>query len=177
MKYFSLHTTAHIISLATAENSDMEFHKKELQRHCRVCAGLLDKKYAYTCQEQTNKLLLQKLGIDVDEDQPDVQPKLFCQSCRTKATQYSETVKSSLVVLNGNHTQTQGLVVKFAAFSKARKREGDQRRRRRIVDGHSLTRSNLLRTGSCIRHYLHTECHLLCLFLDSCRRQQFHSMT
>ena len=65
----------------------------------------------------------------------------------------------------------------YLRFETIGKREGDQRRKRRIVDGHSLTRSNLLRTGSCIRHYLHTECHLLCLFLDSCRRQQFHSMT
>ena len=118
MKYFSLHTTAHIISLATAENSDMEFHKKELQRHCRVCAGLLDKKYAYTCQEQTNKLLLQKLGIDVDEDQPDVQPKLFCQSCRTKATQYSETVKSSLVVFEWQSHSDPGSSCEICCFFK-----------------------------------------------------------
>ena len=121
MKYFSLHTTAHIISLATAENSDMEFHKKELQRHCRVCAGLLDKKYAYTCQEQTNKLLLQKLGIDVDEDQPDVQPKLFCQSCRTK---YSETVKSSLVVFEWQSHSDPGSSCEICCFFKSKKKGG-----------------------------------------------------
>ena len=44
-----------------------------------------------------------------------------------KATQYSETVKSSSIVFEWQSHK--GLVVKFAAFSKARKRGGDQRRK------------------------------------------------
>ena len=134
-----------------------------------MCAGLLDKKYAYTCQEQTNKLLLQKLGIDVDEDQPDVQPKRFCQSCCTKATQYSETVKSSLVVLEWqSHSDPWSSCCFFKSKDKGGRPKKEKKNRGRPW-------SNLLRTGSCIRHYLHIECHLLCLFLNSCHRQQFHS--
>ena len=82
------------------EVCDLEYHHKQVQRHCRVCAANLDQKYAYTCKKEKNKPLLKMLGIDVDEDQLNVHPTLFCQSCRTKATQLSDTVKSSLSVFD-----------------------------------------------------------------------------
>ena len=78
------------------ESSDLEFHKRQLQRHCR---GILDHKFAYTCKEEKNKVLLKRLGIDIDDDDVNVQPTLFCHSCRTKAAQFSETLKSSLALL------------------------------------------------------------------------------
>ena len=80
--------------------SDSEFHQKELQRHCRVCASIMEdhsrSQFGYHCQEQHNQSLLLKLGVNVMADQPDVHPTHFCHSCRTKASHHLETTTSSI---------------------------------------------------------------------------------
>ena len=80
--------------------SDSEFHQKELQRHCRVCASVMEdhsrSQFGYNCQEQHNQSLLLKLGVNVMADQPDVHPTHFCHSCRTKASHHLETTTSSI---------------------------------------------------------------------------------
>ena len=58
-----------------AESNDSEFHVKELNRYCRVRAGVVENTYTYICHEETNKTLLQNFGIDVDKDQPNIHPK------------------------------------------------------------------------------------------------------
>ena len=62
--------------------SDSEFHQKELLRHCRVCACVMEDRngprFGYRCEEEHNQSLLLKLGIDVKGDQPDVHPMHFC---------------------------------------------------------------------------------------------------
>ena len=60
-----------------AESNDSEFHVKELNRYCRVRAGVVENTYTYTCHEETNKTLLQYFGIDVDKDQPNIHPKVY----------------------------------------------------------------------------------------------------
>ena len=86
-----------------AESNDSEFHEKELNRHCRVCAGVVENTYTYTCHEETNKTLLQIFGIDVDKDQPNVHPS---RHTATKATQYSECTASTLKVFQWTpHTE------------------------------------------------------------------------
>ena len=37
-----------------------------------MCAGIPDQKFAYRCQKEKNKTLLKELGVDVDNDQPNV---------------------------------------------------------------------------------------------------------
>ena len=60
-----------------AESNDSEFHVKELNRYCRVCAGVVENTYTYTCHEETNKTLRQNFGIDVDKDQPNMHPRVY----------------------------------------------------------------------------------------------------
>ena len=60
-----------------AESNDSEFHVKELNRHCRVYAGVVENTYTYTCHEEMNKTFLQNFGIDVDKDQSNIHPKVY----------------------------------------------------------------------------------------------------
>ena len=77
--------------------SDSKFHQKELQRHCRVCACIMEDhsrpQFGYRCQEQHNQSLSLKLGVNVMADQPDVHPTHFCHSCRTKASHHLERLR------------------------------------------------------------------------------------
>ena len=102
MKYFSINVTAQFQSLVTrvavTAMAGLDLHRQELKKHCRVCASVLGSKGYYSCTEAKNKVLLQKLGVDVRSDCPDVHPQSFCHTCRTKATQISEHVDSSLVL-------------------------------------------------------------------------------
>ena len=58
--------------------SDSEFHQNELQRHCRVCACIMEDhsrpQFGYHGQEQRNQSLLLTLGVNVMANQPDVHP-------------------------------------------------------------------------------------------------------
>ena len=80
-------------------------HQIELERRCRVCAGILGTKSS-PCSEEKNRELLKKFGITVEQDRPDVHPTQLCLNCRSKAVQYSDRVNSSLVVFEWTpHTQ------------------------------------------------------------------------
>ena len=81
-------------------NHNSKFHQKELQRHCRVCACIMEghsrPQFDYHCQEQHNQSLLLNLGVSVIADPPDVHPTHFCHSCCTKASHHLETTTSSI---------------------------------------------------------------------------------
>ena len=113
-----------------AESNDSEFHEKELNRHCRVCVGVVENThYAYTCHEETNKTLLQNFGIDVDKDQPNIHPKVFCLCCRTKATQHSECTESTLTVFQWTpHTEPS---CEVCCFFKEQKKGGRPKKERK----------------------------------------------
>ena len=99
-----------------AESNDSEFHEKELNRHCRVCAGVVENTYTCTCHEETNKTLLQNLNIH---------PKVFCLCCRhtaMKATQYSECTASTLKVFQWTpHTELSSSCEVCCIFKKQKK--------------------------------------------------------
>ena len=113
-----------------AASNDPEFHEKELNRHCRVCAGDVENTYTYTCHEETNKTLLQNFGIDVDKDQPNIHTKVFCSCYCTKATQYSECAESALKVYQWTPHTEPSSSCEACCFFKKQKKEGDQRRRK-----------------------------------------------
>ena len=78
---------------------ELEYHTESLKKRCRVCASILPPhKYAYSCHGTKKKVLLRKLGINVENDEPHIHPDRFCQSCHTKAGQHSEAVRSTLEV-------------------------------------------------------------------------------
>ena len=81
------------------KDTELEYHTSSLKKHCLVCASILPpQKYAYSCQGTKKKLLLSKLGINVENDEPHIHPNKFWQTCHTKAGQYSEAVCSTLEV-------------------------------------------------------------------------------
>ena len=45
-----------------------------------------------------NCYLVKKIRINVENDEPHIHPNKFCQSCHTKAGQYSEAICSTLEV-------------------------------------------------------------------------------
>ena len=52
-----------------------------LTKHCRVCAKPLARfKVSYRCADRS-EVLGRTFGLSVKEDNPDVQPPLFCHSC------------------------------------------------------------------------------------------------
>ena len=114
-----------------AESNDSEFYEKELNRHCRVCAGVVENTYTYTCHEETNKTLLQNFGIDVDKDQPNVHPKVFCLCCRTKATQYSECTASALKVFQWTLDTELSSSCEVCYFFKKQKKGGRSKKERK----------------------------------------------
>ena len=119
-----------------AESNDSEFHEKELNRHCRVCAGVVENTYTYTCHEETNKTLQKKFGIDVDKDQPNIHPKVYFARAAARRPLSIQCTESALKVFQWTPLTDPALVVRSVVFSKKnRKREGDQGRRGRIVDG------------------------------------------
>ena len=51
------------------KDTELEYHTQSLKKYCHVCASIiLPQKYAYSCQCTKNKLLLSKLGINVEND-------------------------------------------------------------------------------------------------------------
>ena len=105
-------------------------HQRELERHCRVCACVLGTKPS-SCLEEKNRELLKKLGITVENDRPDVHPTQFCLTCRSKAIQYSDTVKSSLVLFEWTpHTQQDCEVCSYFSRQKKGGRPKKERKNR-----------------------------------------------
>ena len=93
----------------------MEFHLEQLGRHCRVCGGRLSKAkgklVAYTCREYQEHLLA-SFSLDVTQDEPEVHPLHFCQSCycsmkrSTKAVRDGACFSTSKIVYEWKeHTQ------------------------------------------------------------------------
>ena len=61
-----------------------DFHKAQLQRHCRVCVKPFSRKeYKHSCSG--NKDTLKVFGIDITKDRPETYLATFCHSCYTKA--------------------------------------------------------------------------------------------
>ena len=113
-----------------AESSAQFFHKTELQRRCRVCACIIDvKKPSFCCQEDKNKLILHKLGIDVSTDQLGVHPCRFCLSCHTKAKQFADTINSSLVLYEWKGHTDSGCEV--CCYFKEQRKGGRPRKERK----------------------------------------------
>ena len=176
MKYFFLAATTAILSWVTqftwpnmAQSNDSDFHDKELKRHCRVCARVItENQYAYTCQEQKSKRLLVKIGVNVDHDQPNVQPTIFCQSCHWKATQYSESVDSALEIFKWTpHTDPSSSCTVCCLFRMQNRGGRPKKERKNRGRPRSGTVSNILSNAP--RSWKHP---LPCYSLVSCRRQQ-----
>ena len=152
--------------------SDSEFHQKELLRHCRVCACVMEDRngprFGYRCEEEHNQSLLLKLGIDVKGDQPDVHPMHFCHSCRTKANQHSETIVSSLVPFDWKpHMHPSFNCTTCSLFQKQKKGGRSKERKNR---GRPQSQIQVITQGFCAPHYHHTKGHLLSLLLVFCHR-------
>ena len=125
-------------------------HQIELERRCRVCAGILGTKSS-PCSEKKNRELLKKFGIIVEQDRPDVHPTQLCFNCRSKAVQYSDRVNSSLVVFEWTpHTQD----CEVCSFFSRQKREEDRKKRGKIVVDQRLIRfkesSNVWHEQTCL---------------------------
>ena len=119
-----------------AESNDSEFHEKELNRHCRVCAGVVENTYTYTCHEETNKTLLQNFGIDVyrQRSAKHTSKSIFCLCCRhiaTKATQYSECTASTLKVFQWTPHTELGSSCEVCCFFKKHKKGGRPKKERK----------------------------------------------
>ena len=69
-----------------------DYHKAQVQRRCRVCARILNKKAMKNssfCSD--NATFLEKgFKLNIKHDDPLIHPSLLCNSCRTKSKQYSQ---------------------------------------------------------------------------------------
>ena len=65
--------------------SDMDYHKSELQKACRVCGKRLNKakgrERSHLVQEHSSELA-QVFQIDTSGDTEDTHPTFFCHPCR-----------------------------------------------------------------------------------------------
>ena len=60
---------------------DAGFHSDQLQKHCRVCGGNLNRyRVKYDCSKSSEKLLL-TFGITIVSDDKNIHPTEFCHSC------------------------------------------------------------------------------------------------
>ena len=98
-----------------AKSSSTKFHESELQRRCRVCAGVMGAKPS-SCKEEKNRGHLLTFGITVENDTPDVHLSHFCLSCRSKAVLYSSTVP--LWCMSGHHTPNRTVRSAYSSVSK-----------------------------------------------------------
>ena len=106
MKYYSFYMTADLLSLITAQNrwkmakilSLSTIHN--LSRSVDVCVQVYyhHKSMHIAAKVPKRKCYLEKLGINVENDEPHIHLNKFCQSCHTKAGQYSEADCSTLEV-------------------------------------------------------------------------------
>ena len=70
----------------------MEFHRTELDKHCRVCgrrlfgAKLKYRTVTYTCVQFANELQL-AFGLDISKDDHLIFPASFCSNCKRAITQ------------------------------------------------------------------------------------------
>ena len=68
------------------QNYRMEYHKKELEKACRVCGKRVkkakgrDRNYSVA---EFSKELAEMFGIDASKDSKDTHPLSFCHCCRT----------------------------------------------------------------------------------------------
>ena len=128
--------TADLLSLATCSwprAMTPSFTKRSSTGTAESVQVLL-RTHTYTCHEETNKTLLQNFGIDVDKDQPNIHPKVFCLCCRhtaTKATQYSECTASTLKVFQWiPHTEL-SCSCEVCCFFKEQKKGGTPKKERK----------------------------------------------
>ena len=113
VKYFSPNVTADLLSLATCSWPRAMTPSFTKRSSIGTAECVVENTYTYTYHEETNKTLLQNFGIDVDKDQPNIHSKVFCLCCRH-------------IYCYEGHSVFRALVVRSVAFSKSRKREGDQ---------------------------------------------------
>jgi len=71
----------------------LQYHKSQLQVHCRVCTGKLGR-VSYACEKHAN-MLLECIDLNVSNDSPDVHPTKFCNNC------YAVIKKISKALLDG----------------------------------------------------------------------------
>ena len=111
------------------KDTELDYHTQSLKKYCHVCASTIPpQKYAYSCQSIKNKLLLSKLGINVENDEPHIHSNKLCQSCHTKAGQYSEAVRSTLDVFEWTAHVDPSSSCKGAAFLRRRVQEEGKRK-------------------------------------------------
>ena len=71
----------------------MEEHQKFLTRHCRVCTKKVGRVWY---QVKNYNKLLSILGVDTSNDEIDIHPQCFCNSCYlTSRRMYSKTGEGS----------------------------------------------------------------------------------
>uniref|UniRef100_A0A1X7U4H6 RAG1 importin-binding domain-containing protein n=1 Tax=Amphimedon queenslandica TaxID=400682 RepID=A0A1X7U4H6_AMPQE len=68
-------------------------HKKYLDNHCRVCGKAFDKTRKYMCKQYIE--ILEVLGVDPSNDDDNVHPESFCNSCYLTAKRASVKCTSS----------------------------------------------------------------------------------
>ena len=71
----------------------LQYHKSQLQVHCRVCTGKLGR-VSYACEKHA-KMLLECIDLNVSNDSPNVHPTKFCNNC------YAVIKKISKALLDG----------------------------------------------------------------------------
>ena len=88
-----------VIIIAKHAPAGMDFHKGELHNHCRVCARPLHKeRVTHACTYKSDSKnypdILQKwFNIKVDDDNPNVHPQRFCNTCYTAMQNYGKATK------------------------------------------------------------------------------------
>ena len=107
MKFFSFYMTTDLLSLTTAQNrwkmaripSLSTIHN--LSRSIVLCVQVYYHHKSMPIAAKVPKInfyLVKNLGLNVDNDEPHIHLNKFCQSCHTKAGQYSEAICSTLEV-------------------------------------------------------------------------------
>ena len=75
-------------------NDEYRYHQRQLENCCRICGQLAVKKGAskrtlYICKGSEQKLK-SVFHVQIEEDQLDVHPQYFCNTCNTKMLQYAK---------------------------------------------------------------------------------------
>ena len=111
MKYYSFYMTTDLLSLTTAQNrwkmaripSLSTIHN--LSRSIVLCVQVYYEVYYHHKSmpiaakvPNINCYLVKKIRNKCGNDEPHIHPNKFCQSCHTKAGQYSEAICSTLEV-------------------------------------------------------------------------------
>ena len=114
--------TAYLLSLATCSwpraMTPSFMKRSSTGTSCRVCAGVVENTYTYTCHEETNKTLQKKFGIYVDKDQPNIHPKVYFARAPARRPLSIQCTESALKVFQWTPLTDPALVVRSVVFSK-----------------------------------------------------------